>query len=55
MKVSKGKAGGIGTILVGVGMLINGFVNGDFKDAPEALAMITAGLGIFGIRVGMEK
>jgi len=55
MNFSKGKAGGIGTILIGIGMLIKGAVAGDWSDAPEALTMITVGLGIFGIRVAQDK
>jgi hypothetical protein len=52
----KGKIGGFGMILTGLGMIALGFKNGNVFDVlPEAFATIMAGLGIFGIRVAMDK
>jgi hypothetical protein len=52
----KGKIGGIGLILTGLGIIAAGIYNGNVFDVlADGIASIAAGLGIFGIRVAMSK
>jgi len=55
LKGYKGKIGGLGLIFTGLGMIAMGIKNGNVYDTlAEAIATISAGLGVFGIRVAMD-
>lgn len=52
----KGKTGGIGLMLSGLAGLITGFSNGTLtaETAISYFGMLTAGLGVFGIRQAID-
>jgi len=55
LKGYKGKIGGIGLIATGIGIIATGIKSGNVWEVmPQGLASISAGLGIFGIRVAMD-
>jgi hypothetical protein len=51
----KTKAGGIGLIATGIGILINCYSSGNWEDAGQGIAAITAGLAAIGIGHKVEK
>lgn len=53
----KGKTGGVGMMLSGVAMLFTMFSAGtlDAPHAIEAFGLISAGLGVFGIRAALPS
>lgn len=57
MKNWKGKAGGVGMMLTGAGMLASALSQDsmDMEQVAQALGLITAGLGVFGIRSAIGK
>ena len=53
-KISRGKGGAIGVILIGLGMIVKAVYGQDYSTIPEALTMITGGLSLFGIRIAQD-
>jgi hypothetical protein len=51
----KGKIGGIGLMLTGLGLGIKCFVENDYSQLPEALEVFALGLAAFGIRMAIGR
>ena len=51
----KAKIGGIGLMLLALGAVAVGFANGTSVDYVAEATKFLAGLGVFGIRVAMDK